>query len=52
MIKFSFGDVSPSVLNWFIVGLMAISFIALAKYAVNTLDNPITTFLKPIVNAA
>lgn len=52
MIKFSFGDVSPSVLNWFIVGLMAISFIAVSKWAVNTLDNPLTNFLKPIINAA
>ena len=52
MIRFSFGDVSPSVLNWLVVGLMAISFIAFSKWAVNHFENPVTEFFKPIVNMA
>lgn len=28
-------DVKPSVLSWIVVGLMAVTFIAVMKYAVN-----------------
>lgn len=41
---FDFSDVKPSALNWLIVGLMAITFISFAKFAVNHFDTP---FLKP-----
>lgn len=30
-----FADVKPSLVSWFIVGLMAITFIAFAKFIVN-----------------
>ena len=30
---FEFADVKPSVLSWIIVGLMAVTFIAVAKWA-------------------
>lgn len=33
--EFDLADVKPSVLSWFIVGLMAITFIVFAKFAVN-----------------
>lgn len=52
MFRLDFSDVRPSVLNWFIVGLMAITFIAFAKYMVNKYDNAITSTFKPIVNQA
>ncbi len=30
---FEFADVKPSVLSWIVVGLMAVTFIAVAKWA-------------------
>lgn len=50
MFELDMSDVKPSVLNLVIVGLMAMVFIALAKYAVNTFDNPVTKFFQPLVN--
>lgn len=40
-----FSDVKPSVLSWVIVGLMAITFIVAAKYAVNRFPVPGVTDL-------
>jgi len=34
-LKLDMADVKPTVLNWFIVGLMAVSFIVLMKYAMS-----------------
>jgi len=50
--ELDFSSVRPSVMNWFIVGLMAISFIAFAKFAVGKYDNPVTRLFKPIVDQA
>ena len=47
-----FASVRPTVLNWVIVGLMAITFIALMKFAVNRYDNPLLAKVKDLVNAA
>lgn len=33
MFTFDMADVKPSVLSWLIVGLMAVSFIVVAKWA-------------------
>lgn len=33
--EFDFADVKPSVLSWVIVGMMAVTFIVFAKFAVN-----------------
>jgi len=44
MFSLDFADVKPSLVNWMIVGLMAITFITLAKFAVNHFDTPV---LKP-----
>lgn len=33
--EFDLADVKPSVLSWFIVGIMAVTFIVFAKFAVN-----------------
>ncbi len=30
--KLNFGDVRPSVISWFIVGLMAVTFIVVMKF--------------------
>ena len=43
-------DVKPSLVSFLVVGLMAIAFIALAKFAVNTVHNPITDLFRPIVD--
>jgi len=47
-----FSSVKPTVLNWMIVGLMAITFIAAAKFAVNHYDNAVSRKFKDLVNAA
>jgi hypothetical protein len=49
--ELDFSDVKPSLLNWMIVGLMAITFIALAKFVVNHYSNPITDKFKSLVNS-
>lgn len=51
MFELDFAEVKPNLFNFIIIGLMALVFIALAKYAVNTFDNSITRFFKPLVNA-
>ncbi|MCI0560076.1 MAG: hypothetical protein MN733_16425 [Nitrososphaera sp.] len=51
MFELDFSDVKPSVISWIVVGLMAISFIAVAKYAIATIDNPVTRFFRPVVAA-
>lgn len=33
--EFDLADVKPSVLSWLIVGVMAVTFIVFAKFAVN-----------------
>ena len=48
MFELDFSDVKPSVLNWIIVGLMAVTFIAVTKYLVTKYDNPVTEFVRPI----
>jgi hypothetical protein len=35
-----FADVKPSVISWLIVGLMAVTFIVLLKYAVQKFPVP------------
>ena len=52
MFELDFSDVKPSVLNWVIVGLMAITFIAVAKYLVTKYDNPFTEFVRPLITSA
>jgi hypothetical protein len=49
--EFDFSDVKPSLLNWLVVGLMAITFISLAKFLVNTYPNKLTTPFKDIINS-
>lgn len=53
MLDFSnFANLKPSVMNWVLVGLMAITFIAAAKFAVNHYgDNPFIAKFKDLVNA-
>jgi len=50
-IDLDFSDVKPSVLNWVIVGLLAISFISVSKFVVNQYRNPVTDFIRDMVNA-
>ena len=50
--EFDFSDVKPSVFNWMVVGLLALTFIVMAKYVVNKWDNPATKVFKDFVNAA
>ena len=50
MIGLDMSDVKPSIMSWVIVGLMAISFIALSKVAVAQFDNPVTRFFRPILS--
>jgi hypothetical protein len=45
---FDMKDVKPSVLNWAIVGLMAVSFIVLAKWIFTKYPVP---YISPIVAA-
>ncbi len=51
MIGLDMSDVKPSLLSWILIGLMAVSFIAVTKYAVNTIDNSVTRFFRPVLNA-
>lgn len=30
--RFDFADIKPSLLNWFVIGLMAVTFITFWKY--------------------
>jgi len=48
---FELADVRPTVLSWFIVGLMAVSFIAFSKYVVNQWDLPVTRMFRDVINA-
>ena len=50
-VDLDFSDVKPSILNWLIVGLMAVSFISVAKWGVNQYKNPVTDFFRDMVNA-
>lgn len=54
MFDFSnFANLKPSIMNWVLVGLMAITFIAAAKFAVNHYaDVPVIGKFKDLVNAA
>ena len=45
-------DVKPSVISWFIVGFMAMTFIVASKYVVNTYNNVLTRYAKDFVNTA
>jgi len=47
----NFENVKPDLLNWIVVGLMALTFIAFAKFAVNHFQNPVMDKLKPLVNS-
>lgn len=51
MFTFDFADVKPSVLNWFVVGMLAITFIVVAKFVVNKFDNPIVAPFKEVVSS-
>jgi hypothetical protein len=51
MLGFDFADVKPSVFNWIIIGLMAVTFIALMKFLVVHYPNPITNQIKPLVTS-
>lgn len=51
MFDLDFADIKPSVLNWLLVGLMAASFIAAGKFAVNRWNNPATAFFRDFFNA-
>lgn len=44
-------DVKPSALSFLTVGIMAVIFIILFKYLVNTYDNPVTAFFRDTANA-
>jgi len=52
MFKLDFADVKPSVANWFLIGLMALSFSIAAKYVVNRYDNQATRLVRDAVNTA
>ena len=39
-LQLDFADVKPSVLSWIIVGLMAVSFILVAKWALTKYQVP------------
>jgi len=43
-------DFRPSALNWVTVGVMAITFIVLAKFLVNKYPNPVTDKLRSVIN--
>lgn len=49
MIGLDMSDVKPSIVSFLVVGLMAVAFIALAKFTVAQFDNPLTRFVRPIV---
>lgn len=49
MIGLDMSDIKPSVLSFLLVGLMAVAFIALSKFAVAQFDNPVTRFVRPII---
>lgn len=51
MLELDLSDVKPSLFNWVIVGLMAVTFIAASKFVVNHYDNPITAKFKDLLNA-
>lgn len=51
MFEFDMADVKPSVLNWVIVGLLAITFIVFAKYVVNTYDNALTRPFREVITS-
>ncbi len=44
-------DVKPSILNLITTGILAIVFIVLAKWLVNSMDNPVTNVFKDVINA-
>ena len=44
-------SINPTVLNWVMVGLMAVTFIVVLKFVVNTYPNPLTDNLKEVVNS-
>lgn len=44
-------DLKPSVFNWFMIGLMAVSFIVFWKWIVNQYPNSFTDLVKPFMNA-
>lgn len=41
----------PNALSFITVGVMAVIFIILAKYLVNTYDNPVTAIFKSSINS-
>ncbi len=51
MVDLDFADLKPSVLNWFLVGLMAMSFIVAVKFLIAKYPNPLTVFFRDFVNA-
>jgi len=51
MIGLDMSDVKPSLVSWVLIGLMSISFIAIAKYVTATVDNPVTRFFRPVLAA-
>lgn len=51
MFKLDFADVRPSLTNWLIIGLMAVTFITAAKFAVAHWDNAFTKPFKETILA-
>lgn len=51
MFELDLSDVKPSILNLFIVTMMAIIGIVLLKFLVNQYDNQATQLLRPLINA-
>lgn len=45
---FTKGSINPSVFNWVVVGLLAITFIVFSKWIVNRYN---VVFLKDLINA-
>lgn len=47
--KLDFADIKPSVINWLIVGLMAVTFIVAAKWMVSRYN--VVPALSDLINA-
>lgn len=46
-----FSDLKPSLYSWFMTGIMAVTFIVLAKYLANQYDNAFTRNIREFMNA-
>lgn len=48
---FEIDGLKPTILSWLTVGVMAVTFIVLAKYLVNAYPNPVTDLFKSTFEA-